>query len=190
MPKLWSDTVDEHRREVREAVLDATALLVHEHGLRAVTMSEIAAKAGIGRATLYKYFADVERILLAWHERQIVAHLAELERVREQTEQSLSAVLEAFAHITRESRRHHHSGELATILHRDHMLAHARRQLHDMIRDLISDEVRAGRARADVSPEELAQYCLHALGAAGELTSKAAVGRLVEVTMAGLRAAR
>ena len=187
MPKLWSDTVDEHRREVRDAVLDATARLVHEQGLRAVTMSEIAAKAGIGRATLYKYFADVETILLAWHERQVAAHLAELARVRDQAEQPLPAVLKAFAHITRASREHRHRGELAAMLHREHRLAHAHRRLHDMIRDLISAEARAGRVRDDVSPDELAQYCVHALGAAGELSSKTAVSRLVDVTMAGLR---
>jgi hypothetical protein len=33
----------------------------------------------------------------------------------------------------------------------------------------------------------LASYCLHALGAAGSLPSKAAVHRLVTVTLAGLQ---
>ena len=41
--------------------------------------------------------------------------------------------------------------------------------------------------RTDVATEELASYCLHALGAARSLPSKAAVRRLVEVTLAGLR---
>ena len=52
MPKLWSETIDAHRREVRDAILDTTAALVAEHGLRAVTMSQIAGQTGIGRATL------------------------------------------------------------------------------------------------------------------------------------------
>jgi hypothetical protein len=30
-------------------------------------------------------------------------------------------------------------------------------------------------------------YCLHALAAASEVPSKAAIGRLVEITLAGLR---
>ena len=77
VPKLWTDTIQAHRREVRLAVLDVTAALVAEHGLRSVTMSQIAEKTGIGRATLYKYFPDVEAILLAWHERQITGHLAD-----------------------------------------------------------------------------------------------------------------
>ncbi len=54
---------------MQDAALDATAALVAERGLRSVTMSQIAAQSGIGRATLYKYFPDVEAILLAWHER-------------------------------------------------------------------------------------------------------------------------
>src|SRR5262245_15702146 len=83
VPKLWNATIEEHRREVRDAILDATAALVMKHGLASVTMSEIADQAGIGRATLYKYFSDVEAILLAWHERHVAGHLAQLIAVRD-----------------------------------------------------------------------------------------------------------
>src|SRR5256885_17124749 len=78
MPKLWNETIAAHRRAVRDAILDTTAALVAEHGLASVTMSQIAEQTGIGRATLYKYFPDVEAILVAWHERQIHAHLQQL----------------------------------------------------------------------------------------------------------------
>ena len=71
VPKLWSETIESHRSAVREATLDTTAALVAEHGLRSVTMSQIAEQTGIGRATLYKYFPDVDSILVAWHERQV-----------------------------------------------------------------------------------------------------------------------
>src|SRR3954452_10976695 len=78
VPRLWNATIEAHRDAVREAVLDTTAALVSARGLRAVTMSEIAERSGIGRATLYKYFPDVDAILLAWHERQVAAHLQQL----------------------------------------------------------------------------------------------------------------
>jgi AcrR family transcriptional regulator len=68
---------------VVDATLDTTAALVAEHGLRSVTMSQIAEQTGIGRATLYKYFPDVEAILLAWHERQVTGHLDYLAEVRD-----------------------------------------------------------------------------------------------------------
>ena len=59
-----------------------------------------------------------------------------------------------------------------------------------MIRDLVADGAQSGDLRDDVAPDELATYCLHALTAAGSLPSKAAVHRLLEVTLAGLRPPR
>src|SRR5215207_197927 len=64
VPNLWNETIEAHRAAVREAILDTAMVLVAEQGLRSVTMSQIAEKTGIGRATLYKYFSDVEAILL------------------------------------------------------------------------------------------------------------------------------
>ncbi len=188
VPKLWSQTVEEHRREVHDAILDTTAALAAEQGLLSVTMSQIAENAGIGRATLYKYFPDVEAILLAWHEREIVRHLEHLAEVRDRSGdpgQRLEAVLEAYALISSESHAHHDT-ELAA-LHRGGHVARAERQLHGMIRSLVAEAVEAGQVRHDVTPDELASYCLHALTAASRLSSKAAVRRLVQVTLTGLR---
>lgn len=189
MPKLWNATIETHRREVREAILDTTSTLVAEHGPLSVTMSEIAEKTGIGRATLYKYFPDVESILLAWHDRQISGHLGYLAEVRDRAHDAgdrLEAVLEAYALISHESHGHHDT-ELGTFLHRDDQLIGAQQQVHDLIRSLVTEGIAAGVIRDDVSPDELATYCLHALTAAGSLRSKAAVRRLVAVTLSGLR---
>jgi AcrR family transcriptional regulator len=192
MPKLWTETIETHRREVRDAILDITAALVAEHGLRSVTMSQIAQDTGIGRATLYKYFPDVESILFAWHERQIAAHLGYLADVRDQAGDAgerLEAVLEAYALISHESHGQH-DPELGAFLHRDEQVLRAQQQLRDMIRDLLTDGAGTGELRDDVAPDELASYCLHALSAARSLPSKAAVRRLVTVTLAGLRPPR
>lgn len=191
VPKLWDDTIEAHRRGVREAILAATAALVAELGLRAVTMSQIAERTGIGRATLYKYFSDVDAIMRAWHDQRIGDHLAHLAEVRDQAGEPgerLEAVLRAYAVINQRNRAHR-STELGTLLHTDERLATAQRQLHDLVRDLIADAARSGDVRADVSPDELAGYSLHALSAAGALPSAAAVHRLVSVVLAGLRPA-
>ena len=189
MPKLWNETIQAHRRDVRDAILDTTATLVAEHGLRSVTMSQIAEQTGIGRATLYKYFPDIDAILRAWHEREITSHLHRLTEIRDRTgdpHQRLEAVLQAYAHIAHQTRRHH-DPELVTFLHRDEHLAHAQHQLHDLIRQLLAEGAQTGDLRDDVAPGELASYCLHALNAASGLPSQAAVRRLVTVTLAGLR---
>lgn len=195
MPKLWSQTIEAHRQEVRDAVLEATASLVAERGLAAVTMSGIAEHAGIGRATLYKYFPDVETALHAWHERQIVGHLKHLADVRDaqagEPADRLEAVLMAYALMHQRRVQHHphepYGAEIAGLLHADEQVGRARQQLHDMIRDLLVEVAEAGDLREDVAPDELASYCLHALNAAGAVDCDAAVRRLVAVTLAGLR---
>jgi AcrR family transcriptional regulator len=186
VPKLWNETIDAHRRAVRDATLDSTAALVAKHGLLSVTMAKIAGETGIGRATLYKYFPDVEAILVAWHERQVAGHLDHLIAIRDQAGDAgerLEAVLEAYAFISHE----HHGTELAAGLHRGEHVVKARHHLHQLIRDLLAEGAVTGDLRNDVSPDELATYCLHALTAASSLPSKAAVRRLVSVTLAGLR---
>ena len=186
MPKLWNETLEAHHRDVRDAILDTTAALVAQHGLLSVTMSQIAEETGIGRATLYKYFSDVEAILVARHERQVADHLQRLTEARDQAGDAgerLEAVLEAYALISHE----HHDPELAALVHRGEHFARAQQHLSDLIRDLLMAAVQTGDVRDDVAPAELARFCLHALTAANGLPSKAAVRRLVTVIMAGLR---
>jgi AcrR family transcriptional regulator len=192
VPRLWTETIEAHRREVRDAIMDATAALVAEHGLLSVTMSQIAEQTGIGRATLYNYFPDVEAILSAWHQRHISAHLEQLAKARDDAASPagrLEAVLEAYAFISNESARHRGS-DLAALLHRDAQLADAEERLHGMIGELIDEAASDGVVRDDVPHDELASYCLSALTAARSLPSEAAVRRLVRVTLAGLKAAR
>ena len=190
VPKLWTETVQEHRAAVQDAVLDAVAALVAEHGLASVTMSQIAERTGIGRATLYKYFPDVEAVLSAWHERQITRHLAELTQVRDTATtgpyRQLQAVLEAYALRQHHHQNQHHGSELAALLHQGEHVARALRQLHALITGLTEEAAQAGQVRDDIPPGELASYCLHALTAASSLPSEQAARRLVTLTLAAL----
>lgn len=195
VPKLWNKTIESHRKEVREAVLDVTAALVARHGLRSVTMSQIAAAAGIGRATLYKYFPDVEAILAVWHERQVAHHLAQLSHAGAsgQPLDRLTAVLGAYATMAYQmegqarAKLGRHATELATVLHRGAHVAQAQAHLFTFIEGLLAEAAKKRQIRDDVAPAELARYCLHALAAANGAPSKAAVRRLVTMTLAGLR---
>jgi len=189
VPRLWTDTIESHRREVRDAVLDTAAELITENGLLAVTMSRIAQETGIGRATLYKYFPDVESILLAWHERQIATHLEQLVETRDKAgdpADRLHAVLDTYALITHDSHGRHDT-QLATSLHRDREVHRAEHQLRHLVQDLLSDAADSGAVRRDIPVSELAAYCIHALSAASTLPSRAAVRRLVALTLSGMQ---
>ena len=191
VPKLWTETIETHRNQVRDAILENTIALVAQHGLRAVTMSQIAEDSGIGRATLYKYFPDVESILVAWHTQQVAGHLDHLAALRSRAAASpyerLSAVLEAYAGICYDIAHQDHGPEMTALLHRSEHIAGAEGHLHDFVRDMVAEAADSGEIRRDVSAEELAAYCLNALAAASTSPSRAAVKRLVRVTLSGLR---
>ena len=188
VPRLWTDTVAGHRRAVRDAALDAVSALVARHGLRGVTMSQVAEDAGIGRATLYKYFPDVDALITAWHERQVAAHLERLVAVRDHAgspPERLAAVLQAYAGFAHEPHGHH-GVESAASLHTGAHVAQAHDRLRRLVHDVLADAVASGHVRDDVPVEELVGYCVHALSAARDLSSGAAVQRLVAVTLTGL----
>ena len=190
MPKLWNETIEAHRRAVRETALDVTAALVAEHGPASLTMSQIAGAAGVGRATLYKYFPDVGSVLAGWYQREVsaqVVRLAELRDREDEPARRLSAVLLGYALLVRGQPPGLGLGALPP---GDERVTRARRQLLDLLRELLARAADSGAVRDDTAPEELAAYCLHALGAAAELPSAAAVERLVAVTRAALSPAR
>lgn len=186
MPKLWDDSIAMHRATVRDGIKDATWALVHEHGVAGLSMSQIADRVGISRATLYRYFPDVDAILVAWHRDQVDAHVAQLRQVAADIadpSERLEAVLSCYATIARGVPR---GGELATLLHQGTHLALAEQQVLDLLADVIATAAAHGAVRRDVPAADLARYCLYALSAAGSAGDPAPT-RLVPVVLAGLR---
>jgi AcrR family transcriptional regulator len=190
MPQLWAETVQAHRAEVRDAIVDAAAELVRRRGLLAVTMSQIATAAGIGRATLYKYFPDVEHVLAAWHERQVAAHLAVLAAIGEQPGEAaarLRAVILAYGEICQQ-RQQHSDTALGAALHRNTAPDDRPEQLLAIFTGLITEAAASEAVRRDVPSAELAAFCINALEAASSTATPAALTRLVDVVWAGLTA--
>ena len=177
-----------HRGNVRAAILDAVSALVSERGACAPTMAQIAEAAGVTRATVHTCFADVESIMRAWHDRQVANHLGYLDDVGDQPGaplQRLEAVLRAYAAIMHQT-YDHRTSELGRSLHDDEHLGHARRHLHETVRNLIAEGARAGHLRDDVSPDELTAHCLHTIDAIGGQPS-AAIRQSMSAILAEIR---
>ncbi|MBT2515482.1 helix-turn-helix transcriptional regulator [Arthrobacter sp. ISL-30] len=156
--------------------------LVSEHGLLSVTMSRIAKEVGIGRATLYKYFPDVEAILLAEHDRRVASQLEHLHAVKSgggDPGRQLEQVLLIHAMMVNE----HHDSVIASVMHQGGSRGHQ----EAFLQDLLQQAADAGVIRTDMPAEELAKFCLNALSAASQAPSHAAVKRLVQLTLDGLR---
>ncbi len=185
MPRIWADTIDTHRRQVNEAILDATAELIAEHGPLSVAMSAIAERAGIGRATLYKYFPDVESILVAWHARDFGEHLHRLRALSEKED----VTLEDLADFVRAQRRHHPHRKGSDILGPlAHTLAGAESVIEDTIEpqiiavltDLLTRLARRKKVRGDHDAGVLARWLLHAVHAPGTVDDQAVVQLLLD----------
>jgi AcrR family transcriptional regulator len=61
---------DEDKERRRHAILDAAEALFTQQPDRMASVSEVADAAGLGKGTVYLYFASKEEMLLAVHERQ------------------------------------------------------------------------------------------------------------------------
>ena len=158
MPKLWSETIDSHRRDVRDA----------HHGHHGGSGGRAGAagrdhvadrrRTGIGRATLYKYFPDVDSILVAWHDRHVTAHLqglVDLGHGAGDPGERLAAILGAYTLMSHEVASAHHGTDLVALIHSPQHITHAQHQLLQLVRDLIAEAARLGIVRDDVAPGEL-----------------------------------
>lgn len=69
--QAWRSAVETHRANYREQIIDAALDLIAAEGATKTSMAKLAQHAGVGRATLYRYFPDVESALLAHVEREL-----------------------------------------------------------------------------------------------------------------------
>ncbi len=66
MTDEWKASLDAHRAHQRSAIERAAIDLATVHGVGGIGMVDIARRAGISRATLYKYFPSVESVLASF----------------------------------------------------------------------------------------------------------------------------
>lgn len=71
MPRIKGANIAAHVAEQEAAVFDAAISLFIERGYEQVTLGDIAAKIGLARNSLYRYFPDKAHILLRWFEQEV-----------------------------------------------------------------------------------------------------------------------
>lgn len=63
MPKIEAGSVREHRAQRLAQLIDATEAILDEGGVEALTAGAVAARAGIARNSIYRYFDSIEDLL-------------------------------------------------------------------------------------------------------------------------------
>lgn len=81
--------------EVKERIIRQAGELFLQHGVRSVSMDEIAAKLGMSKRTIYTHFADKEELLMLF-----IKSIADkqVERIKE-LQKTLPTVIEVFLHV-------------------------------------------------------------------------------------------
>ena len=78
MPRIRAESIEEHKTLTRRDILEAAAGLFRAQGYNETSLGDIASHVGIGRTTLYEYFADKEDILVALVQQELPGLMAAL----------------------------------------------------------------------------------------------------------------
>lgn len=79
MPKLWADSLDEHRVLVRRRLVEAFVDLVDERGIEDVTIAAVAARADLARSAVYNHVDHLHDLALLHAEQVMGEWLAGLQ---------------------------------------------------------------------------------------------------------------
>lgn len=155
MPKIRGGSLAEHRATTRAALFRALADLMRERGFDAVTLVDVAQRAGVGRTAIYNYFPDRESMLLEFIAEETGRYL---ERIRAGLEMSDDPI-EQLRTYSREllSLKSYDHLALGSAL-RDAVSAEARNRLREHI-EAVEDVLRTvlGRcvAQGRIPPQDL-----------------------------------
>jgi len=84
--RAWSEAIALHRRSQRAQILAAFAELMAEEGLAGLSMSRLASRSGVSRATLYRYFSSVGEVANAWIGEEVDRFTRTLEEIADEAD--------------------------------------------------------------------------------------------------------
>lgn len=155
-----SMTVDDKKSVKREAIAQAAAAVFAERGLAGATMADIAARAGVGKGTVYEYYTSKEDLFFAVFEwlmggltgaiqNQTPAGASAVERLRALSE-AVVAWIEATGAMYSLTLEFWAAAGTSAMRAR---LQTAFRQVYREYRTIVADILREGQARGEIRPE-------------------------------------
>jgi len=81
MPRIEAENLPEHRRLVHERVFSAFAELMAERAYDAITMAQIAERAGLRRTAIYHHFHDKDSVVVAFATHETTRYVESLEEL-------------------------------------------------------------------------------------------------------------
>jgi AcrR family transcriptional regulator len=156
----WADLTEAYRTGQRESIAQTAMALLIEGGGAGLSMSALAQAAGISRPTLYRYYPDMECVLVgvaelvSQHDEAFAAEMLAESDPRRQLRTFIDAVTDSAAH-----------GHLSAVELEAALPPEGRRLLHaheDRARGLLADilqrGVQAGCFSPDIDPDTDARF--------------------------------
>ena len=164
-----------------ERILEAARAVLAERGLEA-SVADVAARAGVGTATIFRRFATKDDLVIAVLESEMNGMLAQVENAQSLSE-LMTTILERYI-----SARCICEAVGSELFEHPSMLA-LKTRVHAAVEALLRREQEAGTIRSDVTIADL-DFLINALGQAGiraERDDPGAWRKYVDVVLAGLR---
>lgn len=92
MPKIETQTLAEHRDWRRNQLIEAATEIALESGGGAVTVSAVAARAGLSRTSVYEYFASSADLAADLVLEELKSFAAELDKISSKASESIEAI--------------------------------------------------------------------------------------------------
>jgi AcrR family transcriptional regulator len=158
----WTNVTEAYRNGQRESIAHTAMTLLIEGGGSGLSMSGLAQAAGISRPTLYRYYPDMESVLVgvaelvAQHDEAFAAEVLAEADPRDQLRAFLDAVTDPIAH------GHPSAIELEAALPPEgRKLLHAHEDRgRELLVGILKRGVQAGYFAADVNPDTDALFIL------------------------------
>lgn len=152
-PDLWSGALSDHRTRQAHHIAAAAMALIGRDGVAALSMSALAQAAGVSRQTLYKYFADVDAVLVGLTK---MASEVDAQLAGTMAERDPAAALELFVRTVLEAAAAGHPSPLGLESAlpggaRDELRDHTRRT-EKVVIETLGRGVESGAFRADLDP--------------------------------------
>ena len=183
--------LEKHPQDARHAVAERNVGAILDGAERVlqrgeqVSISGVAAEAGVSRPTVYAHFPDLERLLEALVERTVRRTMAAIESAEPDRGHAVDALQRLLAASWEELGRHEDIARASAAELSAHAMRRAHHTARTVIRRLIERGQREGVFRTDVPVGWLVTTCLALIHAAaeeartGELSSKAALDVLL-----------
>ena len=152
----------------RERITEAALALIAEKGLAGVTMTAVAARAGVARQTLYNHFPDVEGIItgsLEQHERWGSGGIG---RLLEGFADAAGKLEQLARHSVATGGHGPASLEGSLSPRAQQALREHRSRAHDLIVQILEEGMSEGTFRADLDPEIDAAVIERLLASSGD----------------------